>query len=76
MGFKDCHFGHFDQFGTINDQYISRFERVSGDLIRLRNRSKLVKENLFAITDLLLGAKFIFLYFIWRVGDDFRKNLI
>ena len=60
---------------SINDQYVSRYERVSGDLIPLRNRSKLVKENLFAITDLLLGAKFITLYFIWRVGDDFRKNL-
>ena len=25
--------------------------------------------------DLLQGAKSIFLYFIWRVGDDFHKKL-
>ena len=24
-GFKDCHFGHFDQFGTINARYVSRY---------------------------------------------------
>ena len=24
-GFKDCHFGHFDQFGTINARYNSRY---------------------------------------------------
>ena len=23
--FKDCHFGHFDQFGTINARYNSRY---------------------------------------------------
>ena len=38
------------------------------DLIRLRNRSKLVERSLFAIIDLLQGAKFFVLYFIWRVG--------
>ena len=64
MGFKDCHFG---QFGTINPRYISRYYRVSGDLNRLRNCSKLVERSLFAITDLLQGAKFILLYFKWRV---------
>ena len=42
-GFKDC---HFDQFGTINAQYNSRYLRVSGDLIRLINRSKLVEAYL------------------------------
>ena len=30
--------------------------------------------NLFSIIDLLLGAKFIALYFIWRVGDDFLQK--
>ena len=61
---KDCHFG---QFGTINARYISRYKRVSGDLIRLRSRSKLVKGNLFGIIDVLLGAKFAILYLTWRV---------
>ena len=70
-GFKDCHFGHFDQFGTINARYNSRYYRVSGDLIRLINRSKLVERSLFAIIDLLQGTKSIFLYFIWRVGGWF-----
>ena len=51
------------QFWSIWDNL-----RVSGDLFRLRNRSKLVEGRLFAITDSLLGAKFINLYFIWRVG--------
>ena len=64
-GFKDCHFG---QLGTINARYISRYYRVSRDLIRLINRSKLVERRLFAIIDLLQGTKYIFLYFIWRVG--------
>ena len=80
-GFKDCHFGHFDQFGTINARYNSRYQRVSGDLIRLINRSKLVERNLFAIIDLLQWTKILFLYFILRVGgwfsqknSNFRKN--
>ena len=30
---KDCHSG---QFGTINARYISRYQRVSGELIRLK----------------------------------------
>ena len=71
MGFKDSHFGHFDQFKTINARYNSRYERVSGDLIRLRNRSKLVERSLFAIIDLLQRAKSIVLYFIWRVWGLF-----
>ena len=41
---------------------------VSGDLIHLRNRSKLVERSLFAIIDLLQGAKYILLLSIWRVG--------
>ena len=45
------------------------------DLIRLRSRSKLVEGSLFALIDLLQGAKSIFLYFRWRVGGDFRKNI-
>ena len=36
--------------------------------MRLRNRSNLVERSLLAIIDLLQGAKFIFLDFIWRVG--------
>ena len=62
-GFEGCLFG---QFGTINARYITR--DVSGDLSGLRNCTKLVEGSLFVIIDLLLGAKFITLYFIWRVG--------
>ena len=73
-GFKDWHFGNY---------------RVSGDLIRLTNSSKLVERSLFAITDLLQVAKTIVLYFgkvqnrestIWLVKifiekiSNFRKN--
>ena len=36
--------------------------------MRLRNCSKMVERSLFAIIDVLQGAKFIFLYLIWRVG--------
>ena len=53
MGFEDCHFG---QFETINARCISRNERVSGDLICHRNRSKLVQGSLYAIIYLLIGA--------------------
>ena len=49
---------------------------MSGDLIRLISRSKLVERSLFAIIDLLQGTKSIFLYFILRMGDDFHKKLI
>ena len=70
-GFKDCHFGHFDQFGTINARYISGYYRVSGDLIRLRNRSKLFEGSLFAVNDLLQGTKSTLMFFIWRVGGWF-----
>ena len=66
-GFKDCNFG---QFETINARYF-----VSGELIRLRNRSKLLKRSFTDIIGLLQGAKSILFYFKWRVGDDFRlKN--
>ena len=44
------------------------------DLIRLRNRSKLVERSLFAIIDMLLEAKFITLYFIWRMDMIFTKK--
>ena len=70
MGFKDCHFGQFGTYRAI----FPRNQRVSGDLIRLRNRSKLVEGNLFAIIDLLTRAKFITLHFAWRVGDDFYEK--
>ena len=59
--FKGCPFG---QFGTINARHILRSQRVSGDLNRLRNLSKLVEGSLFDINYLLVGAKSIFLYLI------------
>ena len=44
-------------------------------IIRLKNHSKLVEGSLFAIIDLLLGAKFINLYFIGRAGGyHFHKK--
>ena len=45
------------------------------DLIRLRNRSKLVQGSLYAIMVLLIGAKPITLSLIWHVGFFFLKNL-
>ena len=39
---------------------------MSEDLVRLRNFSDLVEVSLFALIDLLLGAKPITLFFIWR----------
>ena len=39
-----------------------------------RNRLKLVEEGLFAIIDLLVGAKTNNLYIIWPLGDDFHKK--
>ena len=65
---------HFGKFGTINARFILRYERVSGDLIRLRNRSKWVEGSLFAITDLLLEAKSIISLFMACRGDDFHKK--
>ena len=48
---------------------------MSGDLIRLINRSKLVERSLFAIIDLLLqGAKSILLYLYGVWGDKFLKK--
>ena len=47
---------------------------ASGDLIHLRNRSKLVQGSLYAIIDLLIGAKSITLYLIWRLGACFHKK--
>ena len=41
--------------------------------MRLRNRSKLVERSLFAIIDLLQGAKSFVLYFIW--GDVFQRKI-
>ena len=64
-GFKDCH------FEKINARYISLYERVGGDLIRLGNRSKL------AIFGSLLEAKPITLNVICREGaDSFKKKSI
>ena len=64
-GFIDC------QFGTINARFISRYKRVSGNLIGLRNQSKLVERSLFAIIDLLQGAKLSFFSYYGVWGDDF-----
>ena len=58
-----------------NARYNSRFKRVSGDLIRLRNQSKLVERSLFAIIDLLQGAKSILWYLIWFVGGWFSYKV-
>ena len=72
LRFKDC---HFDQFGTISAQFfLALLMRKCRDFIRLRNRFKLLEGSLFAVIDLLLDAKFITLYFISRVGDDFPKK--
>ena len=65
---------HFGRFGTINARYISRYERVSEDLIRLRNNSKLVKISLFAMIDLLQGVKFI-LFNVWE-DNCYKKSQI
>ena len=46
-----------------------------GDLARPRNRSKLVERSLFAIIDLLQGAKFILLYFKRRVVGLFSYKI-
>ena len=61
----------FWQFGTINARLISIYWRVSRDLINLINRSNLVKGRLFAINYLIIVAKSITLYLIWRVGGWF-----
>ena len=67
-GFKDCHF------------CFALFTRKRG-LFLLRNHSKLVHGKLYAIIDSLVGAKFITLYLIWRVGyvftnlNFFRKKI-
>ena len=76
--FKDCRFG---QFGTINawdnlGQYISRYYRVSGDLIGFRNSSKLVQGSLFAIIDLLLRANLSFSTLYGVRGMIFTKKII
>ena len=47
---------------------LTNLGQLTRDLIRLRNRSKLVERSLFAIIDLLQGTKSILLYFLWRVG--------
>ena len=56
-------------------RYVLRFYRVSEDLIRLRNRSKLVQGSLFAIIDLLLKQNLSLstLYDVW--GMNFGNNL-
>ena len=54
-----------DTFRTIN----------ACNLIRLRNRSKLIERSLYVIVDLLIGAKTILLYCIWRVGIVFITKI-
>ena len=69
-GFKDCHFSHF---WTINAWYISRYQRVSANLIRPRNRSKLVQGSLYALI-FRFFKKSITLYLIWRVEGFLYKK--
>ena len=54
-------------FSQNNLFYPKNFSAGSGDLIRLRNSSKLVERSLFVIIDLLQGAKSILLCYLWRV---------
>ena len=56
-------------------QLTSNILRTINASTLLRNRAKLVEGSLFALIDLLTGAKFITLYFKWRAGDEFTKNL-
>ena len=46
------------------------------DLIRIRNRSKLIQGSLYVIIGLLIRAKSITLYLIWRVGGCFPKKIL
>ena len=55
---------------------LTNLGQLTRNLIRRINRFKLVERSLFAIIDLLQGAKSNFLYFIWRVGGWFKKNQI
>ena len=66
LGLEDCQFG---QIGTIKARRNNPARRNLGEIIRLRNRSKLVERSLFVIIDLLQGAKSILLCFIRRVGE-------
>ena len=50
---------------------LANLGQLTRDIIRLSNGFQLIEGSLFAIINLLAGAKAIPLYFIWRVGDDF-----
>ena len=53
---------------------LANLRKLTRDLTRLRNSSKLVVGLIFAVIDLLLWAKSITLYFIWHVGDELHKQ--
>ena len=72
LSYCDLNIAIFANIGHFKGRYMSRYKRVS-DLFRHRNHSKLFEGSLFAIIDLLLLAKSIKLYSIWRVGDHFCK---
>ena len=72
-GFDDCHFG---QFGTINARYIFWLLPHKQRFDPRINRSKFVEGRLFALIDLLLGAKSIFFYFIWRMVVRIFTNFL
>ena len=61
----------FHVWKLYDKKFRSSRERVSGDLIRLRNCSKLVERSLFAIIDLVQGRKSNFSYLYDVCGDDF-----
>ena len=71
MGFIYYHFGHF---GTIYAQLISRFLRVSGNLIRLRNCSKLVKGSLVAMMICYQERNLSLCVFYGVFWDGFHKK--
>ena len=60
--------------GQLTRDIFRAIDALAEILFRLINRSKLVERSLFALIDLLQETKSIFLYFIWRVGDDFHKK--
>ena len=54
--------------------YLCKQTKPDKQKFRLRNCPKLVEGSLFTIIDLLIGAKSITLYFIWRVRGLFSQN--
>ena len=64
---------HFSVFIRILNDFNKNFLFIA--IFRaIRNRFKFVEASSFARIDLLLGAKTITLFFIWRVENNFYKN--